>query len=237
MRALIAAMALSIVLAIGPALAGSLVVIESNAPGITPGQVLDGSQTLEVPGGMEVTCIGQDGDTITLTGPYMGVPAPSGGAGNANFLDGLSALIAPQGGQSVALGATREVKGAAGVPGSPWLIDVSKSGDRCVRPTGSPVLWRPDAEAPAELYLKRFGDDTEAEVDWAGAAAELDWPSEIALADGGVYLVRLGRSASMKKLTLHMVPAGLATDAHRAVWMAGQRCTRQARRLLLGAVQ
>ena len=64
MRALIAAMALSIVLAIGPALAGSLVVIESNAPGITPGQVLDGSQTLEVPGGMEVTCIGQDGAIV-----------------------------------------------------------------------------------------------------------------------------------------------------------------------------
>lgn len=237
MRIVVAALALLSLLAATPALARSLVVIESNAPGITPGQVLDGSQPLEVPAGAKVTCIGQDGETVKLTGPYMGVPAPGGGVDNPTFLDGLSALIAPAGGQSVALGATREVEGASGVPASPWLIDVSKSGDRCAAPSGSPVLWRPDAGAPAALYLKLLGDDTEAEVDWAGEVAELDWPGEIALVDGGVYLVRVGRSTPMKKLTLHLVPADLATDAHRAVWMAGQRCTPQARQLLFGTVQ
>jgi len=237
MRAFVSLLALFGILAAGPALAGSLVVIESNAPGIAPGQVLDGAQSLDVPEGTEVTCIGQDGDTVKLTGPYSGVPAPGGGAANASFLDSLAALVAPEGEGSVALGATREVPGAAGVPGSPWLIDVSKSGDRCTPPAAPPVLWRPDAGEAIELYLKRFGDDAEAEVDWAGEAAEIEWPDGIAVVDGGVYLVRLGRKASMKKLVLHLVPADLATDAHRAVWMAGQRCTRQARQLLFGVVQ
>ncbi len=237
MRALAAAIAFFSVLAAGPVLAGSLVVIESNAPGIAPGQVLDGAQSLDVPEGAEVTCIGQDGNAILLTGPYSGVPAPGGGAANASFLDSLAALVAPEGEGSVALGATREVPGAAGVPGSPWLIDVSKSGDRCAPTATSPVLWRPEAGEEIELYLKRFGDDTEAELNWAGEVAELDWPDGIALVDGGVYLVRLGRKASMKKLVLHLVPADLATDAHRAVWMAGQRCTRQARQLLFGVFQ
>ena len=37
-----------------------------------------------------------------------------------------------------------------------------------------------------------------------------------------------------RKLKLHLVPGGLALDAHRAVWMARNGCEKQAMRLLAG---
>ena len=56
--------------------------------------------------------------------------------------------------------------------------------------------------------------------------------SEVTLGNGARYLLRLKGSRARRKFNLHLVPAGLPTDAHRAAWMAKKGCETQAMRLL-----
>ena len=221
---------LLLVAAAGTAKAAELVVITSTAPGLQPGQIIDGSRTIGLPAGSTVTLISEYGTPITLTGPYEGVPAASAAPGDRNLLAALSRLVASEGGESLALGASR---GSAVVePPGPWVIDVSQSGDHCV-PAGGPVrLWRPDARRPGSLRLKAAATGQKSKTAWPKGTTMLDWPQEMELKDGAIYLVQFRGSITAKKLVLHVVPADLPSDANRVAWMAGQGCTKQALSLL-----
>ncbi len=67
----------------GMAEAVELVVIRSTAPGLEPGQVVDGNKKLKLPAGVKLTLISQDGKPLTLEGPFSGIPrtGKSGGGG------------------------------------------------------------------------------------------------------------------------------------------------------------
>ena len=117
-------------------------------------------------------------------------------------------------------------------PDDPWVINIGRSGDHCVLEGGPSTLWRAKSAKAVSLSLKSLTDRSRSKVDWPAGASTLQWPAGVTLTEGAKYLVRLKRARTASKLVLHLVPGDLSSDAHRAAWMAGKGCVKQARRLL-----
>ena len=117
-------------------------------------------------------------------------------------------------------------------PPDPWVVDIARSGDHCVPAKGTVRLWRAKKDKARILSLKNLGDKSKSVTDWPAGSSALAWPAEVTLGNGARYLLRLKGSRARRKFNLHLVPAGLPTDAHRAAWMAKKGCETQAMRLL-----
>ncbi len=78
------------------AFAGQLIVIDSTAPELVPGQVVDGSKVLGVAAGARVTLIAEDGQVTTLKGPFTGRPGAGPGVpGGSGLIGSLSRCARP----------------------------------------------------------------------------------------------------------------------------------------------
>ncbi len=220
---------------LGPAQAADLLILKSSAASLPEGGFIDGARQLSLPAGTTVTLLDEAGKKITLTGPYAGVPAApertaeSGGFGG-RMLMALSRLIVGAPRDPSRLGATRGALSAP--PSDVWLINVSISGDHCLRRDPRPALWRSRSTASEALLLKRYRSKQSIKSEWPAGAATFDWPDNIDLVDNATYLVRLGTGIAVSKIIVHLVPGKLPTDYHRAAWMVEKGCLRQARRIL-----
>ncbi len=230
-----------VVLAQG-AFAGQMIVSDSTAPELVPGQVVDGSKVLGVAAGARVTLIAEDGQVTTLKGPFTGrpggVPSVPGGSG---LMGSLSRLV---GGPSAASGALAAMRGSRGAdPADAWAVNLVRSVKVCLRAGATPVLRRKKSRMARTLTVKALPDGAEKYVEWPAGSDRIGWPEGLALTDGGRYLARVasrkslaGMSARTTETTLivHLVPGGLPSDAHLAAWMADNGCIGQARALLAG---
>lgn len=231
-RAVVAALAL--MAAAHAAAAADLVVVASDAPALKPGQIVKSEAQLQVPAGAAVTLVSASGRTVTLKGPYAGSAGIGAEAGGSpGLVAALSGLLAAGNRESASLGTMRAVAPPT-PPNDPWVIDSGHSGNQCAPATGPVVLWRADGARARRVSVVNLADNSETPADWPAGADTLTWPAAAKIADGGRYLIRTKGSAAASKITLHLVPAGLPSDAHRAAWMAEAGCRAQARRLLAG---
>ena len=234
MRGIGAFIGLVLVLSALPASAAEFVVVAGGAPGLMPGQVVQSGATLEIPAGASVTLVSESGKTLTLKGPHSG-PAGTGGGGGGNpgpgLIKALSGLLTVSGQETASLGTMRGVQPPPPPP-DPWVVDIGRSGDHCVPAKGTVRLWRAKKDKARILSLKNLGDKSKSVTDWPAGSSALAWPAEVTLGNGARYLLRLKGSRARRKFNLHLVPAGLPTDAHRAAWMAKKGCETQAMRLL-----
>lgn len=91
----------------GGAAAADYVILESDAAGIEPGIVVDGSADIVVPEGAQIVLIDPTGETRVVTGPYAGIIANARGAtGSASAIDRLTTQ---RGKDTKVLGAVRGV--------------------------------------------------------------------------------------------------------------------------------
>ena len=224
------------------AFAGQLIVIDSTAPELVPGQVVDGSKVLGVAAGARVTLIAEDGQVTTLKGPFTGRPGAGPGApGGSGLMGSLSRLV---GGPSAVSGALAVMRGSRGAdPADAWAVNLVRSVNVCVRAGATPVLRRKKSRMARTLTVKVLPDGAEKSVEWPAGSDRIGWPEGLALTDGGRYLARVSSRKSLAgmsarttetTLVLHLVPGGLPSDAHRAAWMAENGCIGQARALLAG---
>ncbi len=221
--------------------AQQLVVIASGAPSLKPGQVVKSGAAIEIPAGASVTLVSETGKTVILKGPFSG-PAKAGDQGGGQgdgkgegdkLIASLSGLLSGSGRETGSLGTMR----AAAPPKPPsdaWVINTGKSGDFCVPAKGPVMLWRDKAAKARILTLKNLTDKSKSTAEWPAGSATLKWPSKVKITDGARYLLRMKGSRAARKFKLHLVPGGLASDAHRAAWMARNGCEKQAMRLLAG---
>jgi hypothetical protein len=233
MKALFAvfATALGWLIAMGPGAAAELLVLSSTAPDIKTGEIVDGAMSLSLPAGARVTLVGQDGQTVTLEGPFEGVPSGGAAAGDPGLLAKLSALVGGPSQDASSLGAVRSAGGGTKSAG-PWVVDISRSGHHCVKADGAPELWRPGKDQAGTLALKRLSPAKRTKTTWPRGQATLPWPERMSFTDGATYMARMRGGSTAKRLVMHVVPADLPNDVHRAVWMADAGCVGQARRLL-----
>ncbi len=222
--------------------AGQLVVIDTTAPELVRGQILDGSKPLGLAAGTRVTLIAEDGQVTTLQGPFSGRPGAGPGVpGGSSLIGSLSRLV---GGPSAASGALAVMRGSRGAgPADAWAVNLVRSVNVCARAGGTLILRNKKSRSAKILTVKALPDGAEKSVEWPAGSDRIGWPEGLALTDGGRYLARIasrkslagisGRTAETT-LVVHLVPGGLMTDAHRGAWMADVGCMGQARALLAG---
>jgi len=217
-----------------PAMAADLVVVASTAPEFKAGWIVASGSSLDVPADQTVTLISQSGKVVTVTGPHSGPVgnSESGDANGSSLVASLSSLLGGGGTEAGSLGVMRAAMKSA-EPDDPWVVVVSQSGDHCVPADGQPILWRSRKNSRGALTLKRIsGGGNKSITVWPSGAGSLAWPTDIPITDGGAYFARLKGAGAAARLVVHRVPGNLATDAHRAAWMADQGCRSQAIRLL-----
>lgn len=208
--------------------AAPLIVIESDVEALQPGDVIDGTATLNLPAESALLLVTPKGEAIKLIGPYKGQP-DSSPSRDENLFEKLRGILRPEGETSFGMAVFRSVPGKTP---SPWAANVTRSGDYCVRIDIPPTLRRAKSGPKTTLTLELISTGEKVTQDWPASAATLVWPTELLLKDGESYFTQMGHAISATELTLHLIPAALKTDAHRAAWMGEQGCSRQARQVL-----
>ncbi len=220
------------------AFAGQLVVLHSTAPNFRPGQIIDDAKPFHLGAGKSLTVIDGKGKVKKLSGPLAAVP-DAGAAGNSTLAASLSRLIG-RGQAKPALAVMRGIKPRQRSGGA-WSVSLTRSLDLCIRAGGRLSLTSKASRIPRILSIKALPNGPQVSMDWPAGLDRVDWPAGLAATDGGRYQAKIsdkrnftGMAGGVKEteLIVHLVPSGLPTDAHRAVWMADHGCIRQAKALL-----
>ncbi len=211
-----------------------LVVIESTTTQLNPGQVIDGSESLSLAAGVQVTLVGEDGTLTKLKGPFSGAPAGGKAAeGDKKVVAALSRLFASSAPGTSSLGAFRgygSTTGGAGLnPPDVWAVNVYRSESLCIPEGITPMLWRPDPGRVLSLIVLHLSTGTEDSVGFPASVQDTSWPKQVPLLDGREYSLRDGGNMWERKLVLKTIPKDLPTEAHGIAWMADSGCLRQAK--------
>jgi len=205
--------------------AAELVVIESTAPDLKEGAVVDSTKEIKLPAGAKVTLLTAAGDPVHLDGPFAGkVPAGSK-PGDPSLVGAVSRLLNPAGKDTSTVGAVRGITATAAP--DPGAVDSAQGGEYCVL-RNVPVRLRrgPSGSAEWARLTATKGGDT-GEIAWAAGSTLAEWPAAVPQADGARYTLSRVRGQPAH-ITLHIEPAGLNL-AQRLGWMQKQGCTEQAR--------
>jgi hypothetical protein len=206
--------------------AAELVVVEARGITLQPGQTVDDSQKLALQPGDELTLVDERGSVIRVRGPFDG-PLTSGKGSSIDISNALAALGTGEAQNTV--GVVRANAKTVTLP-NPWVVDVTHSGEACVRAGAPIVLWRQQPAAHATLRIAPTTGAWHAESDWPAGASELPAPPMLPIVDGQDYSFDLGGEPAT--VTLVRVPASLHTDRMRAAWMLEKNCVSQAKALV-----
>ena len=187
LRIIVSVLAIFLVGAAMPAVAGELVIVASSAPDFKPGQIIKTDAAIEVPAGTRITVVSQAGKSLTLKGPHAGPPGlRSEGGGDGGLISSLSGLLLGSG-KEKSLGAVRAGRELS-PPTEPWMINVHRSGRHCFQAARSAKLWRAETAKKWVFSLKNMVDKTKSVADWPAGLETLDWPSKVTLGDGVTYM-------------------------------------------------
>ena len=223
---------LGLLIIAGPAAAKiDMVVMEARGIKLVPGQVIDGSTTLTLADGQQVTLMGEDGKVVKVKGPNDKPPAPTQTAATADVKLALQLLVTQQ--------TSREragvIRGGSGlvVPPDPWLVDVGSSGLRCLE-AGAPItLWRQNIDSALSLTVAPSDRSYRAHGEWEAGADRFALLHSVPLQSRSTYVVKAGDKEVT--LTLISLPTTLTNDAMRASYMMEAGCEAQAKALFAKA--
>lgn len=211
-----------------PLAAAPLIVIDARGGNLKPGAKIDSAARLTLKEGERVTVIGPDGKALTLRGPFSGPPMAKAGGGNDPRM-ALAALISTRNARTSSVGVVRGGTDAAPLP-EPWLIDVSRSGDRCLKEGTRPVWWRPVAGGAETLTVMPIDRSWRADVAWSKGQDRLTPPPLGRMEAQTTLVMRAGGEEHVVRI--NQVPAELPNDFVLASWMLEKGCMQQADALL-----
>ncbi len=186
-----------------------LVVIEARGLSMQAGQVIDDSTPLVLKEGQRITLIAANGSTLKLRGPYDQAPGSGeGGTGPGVVRAGAAAAKLPE----------------------PWVVDVSRPGNRCVRDGDPIVFWRPASGTTANLTITPLDKSWKIATTWPSGADRLVVPPNLPVPGRPIYLIELDETQSA--ITVNSIPGAVSSDAMRAAWMIEKGCQAQAEALL-----
>jgi len=213
---------------LGSAAAADLVVIASNAPGLSAGETFSETQAVEIPAGARASFLAANGRTITIEGPHQGtVTLPDGEAELSGTLAAIAGLLAPESATVPVLGQTRGVAPVEG-PGNSLWVNTAAPGKYCVDPGRFLHLWRPQADERQSAKLTDMETSRSATVTWNGGEVTHAWPADLTYRDGAEYLVLVEGVREPIHLEIRLVPRDLESALTRIAWMVEQRCLAQA---------
>ena len=230
MTALRTVLGLTIVagLFIPAAQASDLVVVEARGINLAQGAVIDDTQPLVLKEGQQVTLIASNGSIMTVRGPFDKPPVSEASSG-VDVDKALAALTTKDAARTNVAGVVRSANEDVHLPG-PWLVDVSHSGNACLREGDTPVFWRASDAGGATLTIMPTDRSWRAKADWPGKSATMQAPSNFPIKDGRTYLTDFGGKPAA--VTLNAIPKAVSSDRMQAAWMLEKGCVAQAEALL-----
>ncbi len=210
--------------------AAELVVVEARGVQLQPGAKIDGAKVFSLEAGQRVTLISSDGKTLRLRGPYNAAPAAGDVADGSGVVDSLKSMVSSKQAGTATLGVVRS--GAAGpeLP-DPWLINVMRSGARCILDGEQVVFWKPAASPEAIAFsLQPSEGGWTAASKWPANSDRMGMPKTLPLKDGQSYAFEAGGQSNT--LTFHTVPKAIEAPRMRAAYMMEKGCEEQATALM-----
>ncbi|MCF8472291.1 MAG: hypothetical protein K9G27_05815 [Sphingomonadaceae bacterium] len=217
------AVGLALVLA-WPALATPMIVVEARGGGLKPGMRIDSARSVKLVEGEKIVLVAPDGRMSTLRGPYSG-PAVRNAGSVQNPRTALAALIATRNDRASSVGAVRSGASAAPLP-EPWLIDISRGGDRCIKEGEKPVWWRPESLTEQAFSVFPVDRSWRADYVWKASADRMTPPDIVGLDDLKTFIVRAG--GQEYPLRINMIPRDIDDPLVISAWMLEKACVQQA---------
>lgn len=208
----------------GAPAAAQLVVLDSYGSALKPGMRIEASRQIDVPEGARVSFISPDGRTVTYNGAYSG-PAMRGPVIAADPRAALAALIGERNARSNTVASIRGAGTAAPLP-DPWLIDISRPGQRCVREGEPQIWWRPQTITTEDFSIYPLDKSWVADMGWEAGDDRMEAPDLWRLAAEKVYIVRTGIQEDA--VTVNVIPESVNGDLMLTAWMLEKGCTQQA---------
>ncbi len=210
------------------AIASTLIVIDARAPGLKAGQKIDSTKPITLKEGERVTLIGPDGKSITLRGKFSGLPL-----GNAPTASdprrALAALINTRNARTSSVGVVRGATDAAALP-DPWLVDISRAGERCIKEGSKVIWWRPESTTAQKFTVLPVDRSWQADFEWNPGEDMIVAPPLAKYDAQTIFLMRVNEQEF--PVSVNIVPADLENDLILASWMLEKGCIQQADALL-----
>lgn len=208
-----------------------IIVLESTAPGIEAGSIVQDTDSVEVPDGTMILLVEEDGTTRDISGPFIGPVGSAGAAGNGGgLIANLGKLVQDRENKRQVLGAIRTAPGQ--VPPDLYLIDAARSETVCIPEGLEPRLWRPATMAAETEVRLRMANGSSKSFLWPARKQTAKWPSDVALRDDGNYALRLGIAPRPTELSVRLIPESIKLPTVQAAWMFQAGCRRQAALLI-----
>jgi hypothetical protein len=213
-----------------PIQAETLIVMEARGVSLKAGAQIDGAQVLTLKEGERLTLIRSDGTVITLRGPFSKTPAPPTAVAS-DPKQALAALVNTRAARTSSVGVIRAGEEVMPLP-EPWLVDLSRSGMRCMIEDQTVTFWRPDASQEARLTLVPSDRSYKADFVWPRGAARL--PASKLEFKNEFNFFTIQQADQEFALQLMKIPKAIA-EGNRVIliaWLLEKGCTQQADALL-----
>lgn len=208
--------------------AATLVVMEARSSTLKLGMRIDSSSVISLKDGERVTFIGPDGKSISLRGPFNGVPLAKTNDG-IDLRQALSALVATRDARTSSVGVVRAGTATVKIP-EPWLIDVTRPGPRCLLEGMQPIWWRPDASQIESFMVFPVDRSWSAQFSWTAGQDRQPLPPLSRLEGNKAFVIRQG--AKEFAISLEVVPKDLENQLILTSWLLEKGCIQQADALL-----
>jgi hypothetical protein len=221
------------ILMAGPTEAAKLVVVSSTVPELVPGQVIDGTSSINVGAGQSVSIVAPGIEPVAIEGPFSGAPESRDGLiglpeQEQDAINELASLFVEDTSEDGKRAIRRRGKG----PKNAWDLNVAVAGNHCIRPTKDFQMWRPNAGQSAQLSIKDLATKKRFKTTWPAKESYMSWPKEVKVEDGATYLLKVKGATLASKLQVHIVPKKFPTTTARVVWMSKHGCKYQAKRMI-----
>jgi hypothetical protein len=185
----------------------------------------DAITAVDLRAGERVVLIAPDGRAISIRGAYRGPAAKSAGGDTRNASMALAALISSRHDRSSAVGSVRSGAGAADLP-DPWLIDISRPGERCFREGATINWWRPKATGSQPFTIYPIDRSWKADFVWKDGVDTMHAPELGKLDATRNITVKLGDQEFT--IRLNIIPRDLTDPVMVTSWMLQKACFQQA---------
>jgi hypothetical protein len=207
--------------------ASEFVVLTSTVSSVSVGQVVSAGQKIEIPEKARLILINETGKTVTIKGPYSGVPGGEGKPQTSRFIKALASLVTTTEQDTRAVGAIR----AAGIrtKRQALMINISETGDYCLLKGNKEEITRYKSEKFSDVTIVATKDGKQTKFPWPKESPYTPWPGALTLEDGGTYLASQSGKDTRTMMIMHRMEGDFSTDIPLALAMGAQGCVEQAK--------
>jgi hypothetical protein len=112
----------------------------------------------------------------------------------------------------------------------PWVLDVARSGKRCIKANSTPELWREDTSEHEIIAVSPSDRSWRLELAWNKGQDQLPLPA-ITNFDSNSSLI-IDRKSTEINLTIVIVPLDLPSPLFTASWLVNRGCVQQSNAMI-----